>query len=63
MLNTSVFIFCCLCGRQFQKEGKESFHCPDCGRLLVVEWGVEAGEEMAVTTTSDDNEHGYATNR
>ena len=62
MLNTSVFIFSCLCGRQFQKEGKESFHCSDCGRLLVVEWGVEAEGEMAVTT-SDDNEHAYGTNR
>ena len=37
----SVFIFSCLCGREFQKEQKEAFHCPDCGRLLVLEWHVE----------------------
>jgi len=40
-MNKSVFIFSCLCGRQFQKEEKESFQCPDCERLLIVEWGVE----------------------
>ena len=51
MHNTSVFIFSCLCGRQFQKEGKEAFHCPDCGRLLLVEWGVDAEGETAVTTS------------
>ena len=42
MPNKSVFIFSCLCGRQFQKENKESFQCPDCGRLLIVEGGTEA---------------------
>jgi predicted RNA-binding Zn-ribbon protein involved in translation (DUF1610 family) len=61
----SVFIFACLCGREFQKEEKESFHCPDCGRLLILEWGVEVARsecaEMAVS--SEDNEHAYATNR
>jgi hypothetical protein len=56
----SVFIFSCLCGRQFQREGKESFHCPDCGRLLIVAWG-EAEGAMAVS--SEDNERAYATNR
>jgi Zn finger protein HypA/HybF involved in hydrogenase expression len=58
--NTSVFIFSCLCGRQFQKEEKGVFRCPDCGRLLIVEWGAEAAE-MAVS--SEDTEHAYATNR
>lgn len=42
--NKSVFVFSCLCGRQFQKEGKAAFHCPDCGRLLVVEWRAEYAE-------------------
>jgi len=61
----SVFIFACLCGREFQREEKESSHCPDCGRLLVLEWRVEVARsecaEMAVS--SEDNEHAYATNR
>ena len=39
MRKKSVFIFACLCGRQFQKEESEAFRCPDCGRLLVLEWG------------------------
>jgi hypothetical protein len=47
----SVFIFSCLCGREFQKEGEEAFHCPDCGRLLVLEWRVEdASPERAAAT-------------
>ena len=57
--NKSVFIFSCLCGHQFQKENKESFHCPDCGRLLIVEWGTEAAQ-MAI---SSEDKHAYATNR
>jgi predicted RNA-binding Zn-ribbon protein involved in translation (DUF1610 family) len=61
----SVFIFACLCGREFQKEGKESFPCPDCGRMLILEWRVEvARSEWAERAVSrEDNEHAYATNR
>jgi predicted RNA-binding Zn-ribbon protein involved in translation (DUF1610 family) len=59
----SVFIFTCLCGREFQKEGKESFPCPDCGRTLILEWRVEVARsecaEMAISR--EDNEHAYAT--
>jgi hypothetical protein len=43
VLNRSVFIFSCMCGCEFQKEGKGSFHCPECGRLLVLEWRAEDG--------------------
>jgi hypothetical protein len=49
----SVFIFSCVCGCEFQKEGKEAFHCPDCGRLLVLDWRAEDGaagsSEMTVS--------------
>ena len=38
MLSRSVFIFSCMCGCEFQREGKEAFHCPECGPLLVLEW-------------------------
>jgi predicted RNA-binding Zn-ribbon protein involved in translation (DUF1610 family) len=55
--NKSVFVFACLCGREFQKERKKAFHCPDCGRLLVLEWRVECAE-VAV----EEDEHAY-TNR
>jgi hypothetical protein len=60
--NKSVFIFFCLCGREFQKDGKEAFHCPDCGRLLVLEWRVEAARSQCADS-SDDTEHTHATNR
>ena len=65
MRKKSVFIFACLCGREFQKEEKESFQCPDCGRMLILEWQGEVARsectDMAVS--SGDNEHVYATNR
>lgn len=41
MLNRSVFIFACLCGCEFQMEEKHTFRCPECGRLLVLEWRPE----------------------
>lgn len=41
MLNRSVFIFACLCGCEFQLEEKDTFRCPECGRLLVLEWRPE----------------------
>lgn len=43
MLNRSVFIFACLCGCEFQLEERVSFRCPECGRLLVLEWRAEDG--------------------
>ena len=65
MRKKSVFIFACLCSREFQEEEKQPFHCPDCGRMLIVEWRVEVarseGAEMAVS--DGDNEHAYAANR
>jgi predicted RNA-binding Zn-ribbon protein involved in translation (DUF1610 family) len=41
VLNRSVFIFACVCGCEFQREEKDSFRCPECGRLLVLEWRPE----------------------
>jgi len=43
VLNRSVFMFACLCGCEFQLEEKDSFRCPECGRLLVLEWRPEDG--------------------
>jgi hypothetical protein len=50
VLQRSVSIFSCMCGCEFQKEGKGSFHCPECGRLLVRKWLAEdAAAERADT--------------
>lgn len=61
MLNRSVFIFSCVCGRQFEKEERESFLCPDCGRLLVLEWRAEKSEpetaDMAIASEEDERAH------
>jgi DNA-directed RNA polymerase subunit RPC12/RpoP len=43
VLNRSVFIFACVCGRQFQREEEDSFRCPECERLLVLEWRPDDG--------------------
>ena len=34
----SVYKFSCLCGREFQTREKGTFECPDCHRILVLEW-------------------------
>jgi DNA-directed RNA polymerase subunit RPC12/RpoP len=41
VLSKSAFFFSCICGRAFQKEERETFRCPDCGRLLVLDWRPE----------------------
>jgi hypothetical protein len=41
VLSRSIFIFSCLCACEFQKEEKEAFRCPECGRLLVLGWRPE----------------------
>lgn len=50
MPRNSVYCFSCLCGREFQKERQETFRCPDCGRLLVMEWGREGSESTSSCT-------------
>jgi predicted RNA-binding Zn-ribbon protein involved in translation (DUF1610 family) len=57
--NKSVFIFACLCGREFQKEEKEAFHCPDCGRLLVLEWRVEVARSGWAEMAVENDNHAY----
>jgi hypothetical protein len=63
--NRSVFVFSCVCGREFQKEEKEAFPCPDCGRLLVLEWRVDdaAPEPAQLAVPSEDDERAYAASR
>lgn len=59
MLSKSIFIFSCLCGCEFQKEEKEAFRCPECGRLLVLEWRPEydeAGSEAVSVAPADRND-------
>ncbi len=34
----SVYKFSCLCGREFQTREKGTIECPDCRRILVLEW-------------------------
>ena len=65
MFNGSVFIFACVCGRQFQQEEKDSFRCPECGRLLVLEWRPEGGTEngAGMPSGSGESECVYAQSR
>jgi DNA-directed RNA polymerase subunit RPC12/RpoP len=59
--NRSVFVFSCVCGREFHKEEKESFSCPDCGRQLVLEWrGEDGAPKPAERNSSEQEEHAYA---
>lgn len=62
MVNRSVFIFSCVCGRQFQQEERESFHCPDCGRLLVLEWRADErdAEGSGLVPASEESECAHA---
>jgi DNA-directed RNA polymerase subunit RPC12/RpoP len=59
VLSKSVFVFSCICGYKFQKEEKEEFRCPECGRLLVLEWRTEfggAGSEPVAVAPGDRND-------
>jgi uncharacterized protein YlaI len=44
MLEHSVFIADCLCGRQFESPTRE-YVCPECHRHIVLEWGQHAESE------------------
>ena len=50
MLERSAFFFSCLCGHEFQTEHKDTFQCPDCRRLLVIEWRPENDLTQRATT-------------
>jgi hypothetical protein len=64
MLNRSVFIFACVCRCEFQLEEKGSFRCPECGRLLVLEWRPEDGAGRAgVDLSGEKKECDYAESR
>ena len=63
MPRNSVYYFCCLCGREFQKERQETFRCPDCGRLLVMEWGREGSGEPTSSCTPEGKMSFLATER
>jgi hypothetical protein len=39
MKTTSVFCAECICGLHFETPSRE-FNCPNCKRLIVLEWGV-----------------------
>ena len=34
----SVYKLSCLCGREFQTREKGTIECPDCHRILLLEW-------------------------
>jgi DNA-directed RNA polymerase subunit RPC12/RpoP len=48
-----MYVFSCLCGRKFRTVAGGSFRCPNCDRLVLVDWkaavvkdvGAIAGEE------------------
>jgi hypothetical protein len=65
VLNRSVFIFACACGRLFQQEEKGSFQYPECSRLLVLEWRPEGGTEngAGMPSGSEESECAYAQSR
>jgi hypothetical protein len=64
VLNRSVFIFACVCGCEFQLEEKGSFRCPECERLLVLEWRPEDGTGGTdVDLSGEKKECDYAESR
>jgi hypothetical protein len=44
MLEHSVFVADCLCGRHFESPTSE-YVCPDCDRHIVLEWGYQSEAE------------------
>jgi DNA-directed RNA polymerase subunit RPC12/RpoP len=56
VLERSAFFFSCLCGHEFQTEHKGTFQCPDCGRLLVIEWRPENDLTQRAMTLSPSPE-------
>ncbi len=63
MPHNSVYCLSCVCGREFQKERQETFRCPDCGRLLVMDWGREGSGEPTLSCTPDGKMSFLATER
>ncbi len=48
----SVYKFSCLCGREFQTREKGTFECPDCHRVLVLEWREDTSARSALCTNA-----------
>jgi hypothetical protein len=46
MLTESVYVIPCLCGVDVLSHACETT-CPECGRILIVEWG---GEKIGIAT-------------
>lgn len=46
MNRESLFYIPCLCGQEVKSHERET-HCPQCGRLLQVEWGKGPVERSA----------------
>jgi predicted RNA-binding Zn-ribbon protein involved in translation (DUF1610 family) len=38
MRSQSVYQVECLCGRTFERPNDESFACPSCGRILIIDF-------------------------
>jgi DNA-directed RNA polymerase subunit RPC12/RpoP len=45
MWTHSIYVFSCVCGRKLRTATGGAFRCPDCGRLLVVDWRPAAVED------------------
>jgi hypothetical protein len=44
MLERSVYVADCLCGRHFETPSRE-YVCPNCHRLIVLEWDDDGNHE------------------
>lgn len=53
MRSESVYQIECLCGRTFERPRDESFTCPSCGRILVIDF---RGTKTASTTKPGEGE-------
>jgi DNA-directed RNA polymerase subunit RPC12/RpoP len=48
----SAYKFSCLCGREFQTREKGTLECPDCHRMLVLEWRDDSPTPSALSITA-----------
>ncbi len=51
----SVYKFSCLCGREFQTREKGTFECPDCHRILVLEWRDDSAAPSTFSSNAAQN--------
>lgn len=58
MRTESVYEFRCLCGKQYQEHWERMFACPQCGRLLQLDWsGAQWPEEGCPVSRESGVEH------